>query len=1162
MTLNETIYQCNVDSAVWSRPNYIGISYSDGEEQEKNVLNILTHVQDLSVNSAELRKHCTDWVTNYHFSSLRANLLRPLSSLFHANSQILEIGAGCGAITRFLGETGAQVLALEGSIRRANIARIRTKNLKNVTILSEKFQDFTTDLRFDVITLVGVLEYTNMFSQGQGQDSAIDMLKLIKAKLKPAGKIIIAIENQLGLKYFAGAREDHISQVMYGVEGRYTHNEAETYGYHVLTEKLRSIGMGEIETLLPFPDYKLVNSIITEKGMSDDNFDAAAIAAQSVCADRQPPPAWYMVPELVWPVVVKNKLGLHLANSFLMIAGEAANDSFDKDILAIHFSNQRQAAFCKTTVFRYGPNKTIVVTRHRDNGNDTPQNDMIGFDLNGDENYINGVSLSSKFIKIVTKENWSIAAVAEYFRYYLACIKTIVEKEGAVYSSFTQNTILPPVYLDAIPSNILVDAQGQPHFFEREWFSKVDFTVGHLVFRAMLSLLEGVSSFALPQLNTPNTRGEFVYQLFECLAFSVEKEQLEHYLKIESELNAFSQGDNVKRITTWNPDMLLRGMHDKTTFIEISKFEAAEAEIVSLKQAKKIEENYAAERLEMILKLQRKLDLIYAWWPVKLLRLPIKKVNSSTGLKWSIDYLSQHGDIVLIFGWLFCDGKKISHLSLCLEKNKSQFIPAEYGKLRDDVGDIYSDYALSRYSGFLIYGAFSEENPSSGLQLRCEFDDGSEQYISISEPKVNRLRRLLDLVYVPQLIRCYRLIRHGGRHHILGQCKLLVQKINNFFKEKTHPEKSPSDAIKSLLNELEKLGLTFFLDHNLGGGANIFSREEIERILSNGEAVLILNFNIFNFSYQLSVKSKKREASFEFLQLEEILDLLGKCKIKEIVYNNAVSYVQPQKIPGFLINLQQQTGAELRMFAHDLFPICPSQFLIDEHGNYCNIPDPKICESCLRRNSYGFTTLFKSTDINQWRNEWGSLIGAANQIIFFSNNTLSLYNRVFTQLKKDKSIIVPHTVNHISEQASITQKSRLVIGIVGHISYHKGAKVVQRLAEEIMTQRYPATIVIVGVIEALCPAQIVKQTGNYQRSELPDIMENNGINLVLFPSIVPETFSYVVQEMIELSYPIASFDIGAPAERLREYPKGRILSSMSADNILKELIDFHKKLYS
>lgn len=561
MLLDTSVYHYLEETGIWARPEYQGIPYSDGEAQENLLLNIINNVQDRSVFSAELKTHCTDWVTTYHFSSLRSNLLRPLKSLFQPGKQVLEIGAGCGAITRYLGETGCEVLALEGSLRRAAIARARTADQGNVTVVSERFDDFTNSARFDVITLIGVLEYSNLFSQGD--DSAVSMLDKIKQRLKPGGKVVIAIENQLGLKYFAGAPEDHLGQPMYGVEGRYTRQQVETYGHQVLKEKLAQVGLGEVETLMPFPDYKLPVSVVTAHGAAARDFNAAIFAAQSVRADMQLPDKLNFVPEMAWPVVFKNGLAAALSNSFLLVAGAKCTPAVAPHLLAFHYSNNRRAPFCKETVFRYRSEKdtTLEVKRYLLSPGEVEENPLIDFKLDGYEKYVDGVSLPKEFIRIVTTPGWEMEHIAVYFRYYISCLQTCLKGEGIHYEEFVQHTVLPPAYLDAIPSNILIDHDNQPRYFEREWLARQGITLGNLVFRAALSLLSQVSFFAPPASGEALTRGAFMRQLFDALSFTSNEQLFEHYLILESELQIYSKGSASYKLDTWYPEHILPGLH-------------------------------------------------------------------------------------------------------------------------------------------------------------------------------------------------------------------------------------------------------------------------------------------------------------------------------------------------------------------------------------------------------------------------------------------------------------------------------------------------------------------------------------------------------------------------------------------------------------------------
>lgn len=346
-TLEQYGYTKDTATGVWVRSDFTGIAYSDGDNAETELAKIIREAQDVSVLSDELPQHCTDWAKLYHLSATRGNILRPFEHLL--TGRVLEIGAGCGAISRYLGEAGADLLCLEGSPRRAAIAASRTRDLENVTVLAERFDDFKVEEKFDVVTLIGVLEYASMFSSAK--DPALAMLKRIRELLKPDGYLFIAIENQLGLKYFAGAPEDHVGVTMYGIEGRYEHGQPKTFGKKELEGLINCAGFATSEFLAPSPDYKLPNSIITESGFECAGFDAAALAWQNVKKDPQLPESTTFNLERAWPVVVNNRLGMDLANSFLVVAGCQPSEPLAKNILAYHYSTGRKTRYCKVSLF-------------------------------------------------------------------------------------------------------------------------------------------------------------------------------------------------------------------------------------------------------------------------------------------------------------------------------------------------------------------------------------------------------------------------------------------------------------------------------------------------------------------------------------------------------------------------------------------------------------------------------------------------------------------------------------------------------------------------------------------------------------------------------------------------------------------------------------------
>ncbi len=71
---------------------------------DERIAGIVNGLADPSSLSSELRAAITDWPSQYHLSAKRANLLRPFAEDLRGK-RVLEIGAGYGAITRYLGET-------------------------------------------------------------------------------------------------------------------------------------------------------------------------------------------------------------------------------------------------------------------------------------------------------------------------------------------------------------------------------------------------------------------------------------------------------------------------------------------------------------------------------------------------------------------------------------------------------------------------------------------------------------------------------------------------------------------------------------------------------------------------------------------------------------------------------------------------------------------------------------------------------------------------------------------------------------------------------------------------------------------------------------------------------------------------------------------------
>jgi 2-polyprenyl-3-methyl-5-hydroxy-6-metoxy-1,4-benzoquinol methylase len=534
---------------VWLNPSYTGIAYNDGDEIETRIFNIIKNATDISTLSTELRQQVTDWPSQYHLTSARANIMRPFEQTLKG-ANVLEIGAGCGAISRYLGECGADVLALEGSPRRASIARERTRDLDNITVLAEKFDQFKSDHQFDVITLIGVLEYANLFTPGD--NPALIMLQRVRQLLKPEGKLIIAIENQLGLKYFAGAPEDHFGIPMVGIEGRYGKDQAQTFGRPVLTKLLKQAGFDASNFLAPFPDYKLPSSIVTEAGFAHLHFDASAFASQSVKRDPQLPEVCNFSLELAWPIIFANDLGLETANSFLIIASPTQQVLVPAGDLAYHYSTTRLAEFCKETIFQSKNTRSdgaVLVSYRRlgelntkNSGDKTPKNLMLEFVCSDSDKYVSGKPLSQEFINIVTKDGWTFEQVGQFTNRYVSSLNAIAKADGFSIDLVSTGAVLPGQYIDCMPQNIMVDAQGKHTFIDKEWQLTSPVEVNHLVFRSLVFLCDAITRFSRPAAGESLTAFEFIEKTIQEAGLKVQPVDYMRFENLETEIQQTVSG--------------------------------------------------------------------------------------------------------------------------------------------------------------------------------------------------------------------------------------------------------------------------------------------------------------------------------------------------------------------------------------------------------------------------------------------------------------------------------------------------------------------------------------------------------------------------------------------------------------------------------------------
>ncbi len=557
-------------------------------------------------------------------------------------------------------------------------------------------------------------------------------------------------------------------------------------------------------------------------------------------------------------------------------------------------------------------------------------------------------------------------------------------------------------------------------------------------------------------------------------------------------------------------------------------------------------------------------------------------------LRFGIDSLVFRDRLIFGFGWIFHECKEISEVSLEVsfaESNRTCSIAVEHGKPRSDVEATYPTSSHSLHSGFIVYGACSDRL-DQGIHVSLVGRLGNGDCFAVQIPSANlrsleneaapaRHRIVLDRT--KQLVhRASVLVRQGRFSDLAHKAKTQFMGGSRF-DAGVPPQISDSETSwwgGAKLSEPTADGIVddfapsdlersvLVIDHDLGGGANQYRYGVVAQHRENGSTVFVFTYSLVSLSYMLLIFGRKSHKRYLVSGPRFVLDLAHKVRFSEVIYNNAVSFPSPEEIPQLIVALKSVGHPLVTLLLHDYFMVCPSHFLLNDQGVFCEIPDERRCQDCLRNNRQGFMTLVQTKDIVRWRAAWGEAMGLADQIIAFSNSSLQLLSRAYPNMDLAHAKVSPHKVKHILfHRLEPSYAASLRIGVVGHVAYHKGASIVQDLAREISRRGLDIQIVVFGTLDAACPKDVVRVTGPYAQANLPNLILDAGVNIFLFPSICPETFSYVVQELLELQCPVACFDLGAPAERLRSYRKGLILRSQSASYVLDSLINFHRNTY-
>lgn len=326
--MTEKIGKITLDYTYYPGEDY----YCDGVV-EQEILEIAKKYSSLEFQRIIEEKK--SWPVLYHLSELRENIVDWLP--MDKSMKVLEVGSGCGAITGALAKKAGEVTCIDLSKQRSLINAYRHADCDNVTIHVGNFQDIEPVLAcdYDYVCLIGVFEYGQSYIGGETPFE--DFYKILKKHVKKEGRLVIAIENKFGLKYWAGCREDHLGTFFSGIEDYPEGGGVRTFSRNGLEKIIRGCGDSEYTFYYPYPDYKFMNTLFSDKrlpmvGELSDNL-------RNYDRDRM----LLFDEKNVFDSLIKEEMFPFYSNSYMVVIGEEPKVNYCR------YSNDRKLENCIKT---------------------------------------------------------------------------------------------------------------------------------------------------------------------------------------------------------------------------------------------------------------------------------------------------------------------------------------------------------------------------------------------------------------------------------------------------------------------------------------------------------------------------------------------------------------------------------------------------------------------------------------------------------------------------------------------------------------------------------------------------------------------------------------------------------------------------------------------
>ncbi|MGE8318174.1 MAG: methyltransferase domain-containing protein [Comamonas sp.] len=374
---------------------------------------------------------------------------------------------------------------------------------------------------------------------------------------------------------------------------------------------------------------------------------------------------------------------------------------------------------------------------------------------------------------------------------------------------------------------------------------------------------------------------------------------------------------------------------------------------------------------------------------------------------------------------------------------------------------------------------------------------------------------------------------------------------------KDNPAQAARNAIDRARLRQHPLPRVLMVLHNAGGGTLRHVHELADSL--KDQAVTLALTPLENHYIRLQWLNGTEGYDEEFhwpTQSQQVVQLLRELGVRHVHFHHLMGLdLEIMRLPELL-------GVRYDFTAHDYYAICPQiNLMMPTHNARYAALGVAQCPECS-----GERPAPTGETIEAWRMRHRLFLNRARYVLAPSRDAAERMLQYFpdapVRYVTHHDIADPTALPRPQGQA-LPAHGHLRVFILGGVSIAKGGDVMEAVALAAARAKAPIELHLLGYPHRRMrtqPQASLTIHGPYEDADLPALLERLQPDVVWFPALWPETYSYTLSACLQAGLPVIAPDIGAFTERLAERPWTWLRPwSTSADEWLALLQDIRQR---